>query len=85
MKKILLVLLAVILVSGIACQQATRQQASQKPEVPASTAAPGGTAGDAAVDSVGKNLNNIDNVEKDLNADQLNDINASLQEIQNIK
>ena len=49
----------------------------QKTEAPVAT-------GDAAVDSVGKDLNSVDIVEKDLGTDELSDLDSGLSDIQNI-
>lgn len=73
---------AVILIA--ACNQAKKQeQVTQRPESPA-TATPEATTGNAAVDSVGQDISNVDSIEKDLNTDQLDDIDAGLEDIQNI-
>jgi len=39
---------------------------------------------DAAVDSVGNDLTNVDSVEKDLDTESLNDIDSGLDDVQNI-
>lgn len=70
------VILVIFLVFLIACKQATKQQIMPKTDMPAT--------GDAAVDSVGQDISNVDNIEKDLNTDQLGDLDAGLQDIQDI-
>ena len=42
------------------------------------------TTGDAAVDTVGKDLNNVDGIEKDLSTEDLNDLDAGLADVENI-
>ena len=42
------------------------------------------TTGEAVVDAVGSDLNNVDNVEKDLSADELGDLDSGLADVQNI-
>lgn len=42
------------------------------------------TTGDPAVNSVGKDLGNVDSVEKDLGADELGDLDSGLADVQNI-
>ena len=42
------------------------------------------TTGEALVDAVGSDLNNVDNVEKDLSADELVDFDSGLVDVQNI-
>lgn len=68
-----------------ACNQAKKQQQEviQKTVTPAAATAEAPT-GNAAVDSVGQDISNVDNIEKDLNTDQLGDLDAGLQDIQDI-
>lgn len=42
------------------------------------------TTGDPAVNAVGKDLGNVDSVEKDLGADELGDLDSGLADVQNI-
>lgn len=77
--KILMMIFLMFVIFLVACKQTTKQQTIQKTGVPAV-----GATGDAAVDTVGKDLNNVDNIEKDLNTDQLTDMDAGLQDIQKI-
>ena len=72
MKRILLSIFILLLISIAACQPA-------KKEVTQATA-----TGDAAVDAVGKDLNNTDNVEKDLSTDNLGNLDSGLSDVQNI-
>ena len=74
-KKIMLVILSIFLMFLIACQQAAKTGT-------ATTTTP--TTGDAAVDSVGNNLNSTDNVAKDLGTDDLGSLDSSLSDVQNI-
>ena len=96
----MLVILSVFLMFLIACQQAAKkevqctQEAFQCPDgsyvgrtwpncefAPCPTT---GTTGDAAVDAVGNDLNSIDSVEKDLDTDELSDLDSGLADVQNI-
>ena len=80
MRKILLSIFILMLVFIIACQQAVKKETgattTSTPQVQPS--------GDAAVDSVGNDLNNVDSVEKDLNADDLSNLDSGLNDTQNI-
>ena len=80
MRKILLSIFILTLVFIIACQQAAKKEAGT-----AATSTPKvETPGDAAVDSVGNDLNNVDSVEKDLNADDLSNLDSGLNDTQSI-
>lgn len=74
MKKILLSFFILVLISIVACQKAVKKVETPKVEA----------TGDAAVDAVGNDLNNVDSVEKDLSGDNLSDLDSGLQDIQNI-
>lgn len=74
---------AVIFIAACNPQAKKQEQVTQRPESPA-TATPEATTGNAAVDSVGQDISNVDSIEKDLNTDQLDDIDAGLEDIQNI-
>lgn len=81
MKKILLSILILIVVFTVACQQAAKQGVMEKKTTEAPKTQ---TTGDAAVDAVGKDLSNVNSVEKDLNTDGLNDLDSGLGEVENI-
>lgn len=71
-------ILVLMLVFIAACQQA-KPGAMEKPaDVPAAA------TGDAAVDSVGNGISNVDNVEKDLSSDELNDLDSGFEDVQSI-
>jgi len=74
--KTALVILSLLLISIVACQQ-------QKAAKEQSAAAPG-TTGEAAVDAVGKNLNNVAADEKDLSTENMTELDAGLADMQNI-
>ena len=85
---ITLVILSISLMFLIACQQAVKKEtapadAMKKTEAPA-TAPKVETTGNAAVDAVSKDLNNVDTVYKDLSADQLGDLDSGLADVQKI-
>ena len=89
MRKLLLSIFIVMIISIAACQQAVKKEtekadAMKKAEAPATTAPRVQTSGDAAVDSVGNDLNNVDSVEKDLNTDDLINLDSGLSDVQNI-
>ncbi|MDP3765472.1 MAG: hypothetical protein Q8R04_03085 [Nanoarchaeota archaeon] len=94
MKKVLLLILVLMIISLAACQQQAKEPAMEKktdvmekkdgamqkaPEAPKVE-----TTGDAAVDAVGNDLNNVDSVDKDLDPDQLSDLDSGLADVQNI-
>ena len=72
MKKILSLILLIMVIALVACQKAVEKVPIQQ------------TSGDAAVDAVGNDLNNVDSVDKDLSADDLNDLDSGLSDVQNI-
>lgn len=74
MKKIMLIILSIFLIFIIACQQTIKK--GEVPDV--------GASGDAAVDSVGSSLNNVDSIEKELNTDELSNLDSGFQDVQNI-
>lgn len=76
--KAAIVIFLIMLVFTASCKQVVKQDTAkaETPEVE--------TTGDAAVDSVGKDLNNVDSIEEDLSIDELNNLDSGLQDIQNI-
>ena len=83
--KLSMIILLVFIVSiVIACQKATNGTdlgTMKKTE----TSISGGSAGaNAAVDSVGNDLNTANADEKDLGTDNLSDVDSGLNEVQNI-
>jgi len=81
MKKVLLSIFILLIISISACQQA-KEPVMEKKEAPKVEAAP--ATGEAAVDAVGNGLTNVDAVEKDLSSDELSDLDAGLADVQNI-
>ena len=83
--KLSLIILLVFIVSiVIACQQATNGtdlSAMKKTETSISS---GSAGANAAVDSVGNDLNTANADEKDLGTDNLSDVDSGLSDIQNI-
>jgi len=86
MRKILLPIFLLMIVSIAACQQTVKKETApadaMKKEMPASPQAD--TTGNAVVDAVGKGLSNVDSVDKDLSADQLGDLDSGLADVQKI-
>lgn len=74
MKKILFLMFVLIILSVSACKQAVKKVEAPKVEA----------TGDATVDSIGKDISSIDNIEKDLSVDELKDLDSGLSEVQNI-
>ena len=84
MKKILLSIFIFVLIFITACQQAAKEPVMEKKvDIMQKTEAPAAT-GDAAVYAVGNDLNSVDAVEKDLNAENLSDLDSGLSDIQDI-
>ena len=86
MKKIFLLILTLLIISVVACQQAagpvmekkdTMMEKKEVMEKPAAT-------GEAVVDAVGNDLTNVNSIEKDLSTDELDDLDAGLTDVQNI-
>lgn len=88
MRRILLSVLILLVISISACQQAAKEPVMEKKEdamqkeAPKAETAP--ATGEAAVDAVGSGLTNVDSVEKDLSSDDLSDVDAGLADVQNI-
>ena len=78
MKKAILVAFMLLVVVMTACQAPKKETPVTKP------AAVDTPVGDTAVNSVGTGINNVDAVEKDLNADELSDLDSGLSDIENI-
>lgn len=85
MNKIALSVFILLIVSAAGCQQAVKKEAGadsmKKTEVsvPKTEA-----AGNAAVDAIGNDISSVDTVDKDLNPNQLSDLDSGLADIQNI-
>lgn len=80
MGKLLSFILIFFVISIIACQPAKEKVMEKKQvtiEKPAAT-------GDAAVDAVGKDINNVDSIDKDLSADQLSNLDSGLSDVEKI-
>ena len=78
MKKILLVAFIALLILAAACKKVTKTE-TNLPTPPKAE-----TTGDATVDAVGNDLNNVDSIDKDLSDEQLNDLDSGLTDVQNI-
>lgn len=72
-----MLVLIILVVSLAACKPAAQAPAKDVMDKPAAT-------GDAAVDAVGNDINNVNSVEKDLNADELSDLDSGLSDVENI-
>lgn len=86
MKKMMFLIFVLLLISIAACQQTAKKEIMKKkagiaPQTPAVETT---ATGNAAVDAVGNDLNNVNSVEKDLSADQLSDVDYGLADVQNI-
>lgn len=85
MKKILLSMIVLMIISVLACQNAVQEPVTdKKADVIEKTPATAALTGDAAVDAVGNDLNTVDSVDKDLSADELSDLDSGLADVQNI-
>ena len=82
MKKELFFIFIIMLVSLVACQKITPEDVMEKKTDVMENTTP--STGDATVDSVGNDLNNVDNVDKDLSADELGDLDSGLSDVENI-
>lgn len=77
MKKAMLLILAAIVISIVACQQ--------QPKAAKTTAMPApNVASEAAVDAIGKDLGNVAADQNDLSTDNLSDLDSGLSAVQNI-
>lgn len=76
MKRWIFPIFVFLLILVSACQQ---KQTVQSVESPKSV-----TTGEAAVDDVGNGLSNVDNDEKELNADELSELDSGFEDVQNI-
>ena len=74
MKKLLSLIIVVMVFFLVACQKPVEQEAMKK----------AGTTSDAAVDAVGNDLNDVNDVEEELNTDDLNDVESGLNDVENI-
>lgn len=80
-KKIMLSFLVILIISIAACQQAVKKSAGEKNDAAIENKNAGGYA---EAEQVGKELSNVDSVEKDLSADEFGDLDAGLSDAQNI-
>ena len=69
-------ILTVILI--VACQQTVKKEVMEKKEAKVET------TGEAVIDGVGSDLNNVNSIEKDLSTEDISDIESGLSDIQNI-
>ena len=76
MGKLKCLFLMLMLLSVVACQKGKTTGVNDL--------APQNTSEDAAVNSVGNDITNADSVEKDLSADNLNDLDSGLTDVENI-
>lgn len=77
MKKIFLFICILMLISVLGCQK-------PKEDVMEKTEAMAKTTSDPAVDAVGKDLNNVDDIDKELSTDELDDLDSTLADIDKI-
>ena len=86
MKKIILLILIAVLVA--ACQQAVQKDAAMEKESDVmkkpAMQTPNTAGGDPAVDAVGSDVSNAENVENSLSSDNLGDLDSGFNEVQNI-
>jgi len=83
--KFIIAILAIALIFLVACQQTVKE------DIPKEDGAGEGvqtqitsTPSEPAVDNVGNDITNIDTVEKDLNTDELGDLDSGLSDIEDI-
>ncbi|MEK6983841.1 MAG: hypothetical protein AABX33_04675 [Nanoarchaeota archaeon] len=82
--------LSILVIILAACQPAkkdviTNEELTKiKEDMTKTTPAQQGTTGNAAVDAVGKDLNQVSNEEKELSTDQLGDLDSGLNDVENI-
>lgn len=79
MRKILLLIFILMLISVIACQQAVEKKEDIK-KIEATEAG----AAEPAVDAVGDDLNSINAIDRDLSDNELGDLDAGLADVQDI-
>lgn len=85
MKKIFLFILVLMIISLIGCQQAAKKEVMENKDEAKVTDSPEvETSGEAVVDAVGSDLDNVNNDEKDLSVDELSDLDSGLADIGNI-
>ena len=72
MKKALLLLLMIMIISIVACKPVQKE------------VTPTTQTGDAAVDAVGNDLNTVDTIDQDLSTDELGDLDTGLSDVENI-
>jgi len=84
MKRIRLVICIAILITIVACQQGVKKTPAENTQASGAQVTTSTDTGDATVDSVGNDLNNVNNDEKDLSTNNLSDVDSGLQDVQNI-
>ena len=84
MKKTLLSILIILIISIVACKPAAQVPSKDVMEKKTDAMGKPAATGDAAVDAVGNDLNNVDSVEKDLSTNELNDLDSGLSDVENI-
>ena len=84
MKKILISILILLIISIVACQPAKQEVMEKKEQAMEKEVPKVEATGEAAVDAVGNDLTNVDKVDKDLSTDELSDLDSGLSEVQNI-
>ena len=78
MRKLKCLFLMLMLLSVVACQKAKPAEVMDLPEQKTDAAK------DAAVDSVGTDIDNVDTVDDDLNTDDLGELDSGLADIESI-
>lgn len=81
MKKLLALLLVLALISIAACQ---KPAIIEEPPDSAENIVDRASTGDAAVDSVGDGIDDINDVEEELDIEELNDLDSGFEDIENI-
>ena len=87
-RKAIAIMLLILALSLVACQQANKDTTSGKEDsmkkTEASPPAPVETTGNAAVDAVKNDLNKASNEDKELSTDELSNLDSGLTDIENI-
>ncbi len=82
MKKGIFLIFTLALVFIAACQQAKKEVVTTPPELPKVEMTK--TTEDSVVVEVGKDLNNVNNVEEDLSTEEFSDLDTGLTDLENI-
>ena len=84
-KKILSIIFILMIILTVSCKQTVKKDVMEGKDVGKQAELPKvALTGEASVDAVGNDLNNVNSVEKDLSADELSDLDAGLNEVEKI-